>query len=118
MSNETTENFLKVMATFKWPEPKPITYRLYYNDDGSPKCYTMEELPGKYIQIDREDYILHRWNVRVVNDKLTIVPIPVVVHKLQTTDTTGTCCDPRDICVIVHGDKPHLKWSVIQNETH
>lgn len=118
MLNETTENFLQVMAEFKWPEPKPIFYRLYYNDDGTPKCYTMEDLPGKYVEIDREMYVSHLWNVRVVAGKIKIIPPVVQIQQMKSHAESGTACDPRDICVIVDINKPHIKWTQQTNETN
>ena len=118
MSNETTKNFLKVMATFQWPDPVPTSYRLYYNNDGSPKYYTMEDLPGKYIEVDRETYVSHLWNVRVVDDKLHVIPPAVIVNKLKPGTISGVCCHPQDVCVVVAQDQPHIKWTRITNETH
>jgi hypothetical protein len=118
MLNETTENFLKVMATFEWPEPKPVTYRLYYNEDGSPKCYTMDDLPGKYIEVDRETYVSHLWNVKVIDGKLNIIPPAIVTNKLKPNDQAGTCCHPQDICVVVAQDHEHIKWTMTTNETY
>jgi hypothetical protein len=112
MSNETTENFWAVWNTFEWPEPKPVTYRLYYNEDGSPKCYTMDDLPGKYIEVDRETYINHTWNVRVEDGKLRILPITKTVNKLQPSLEDGVSCDPRDICVVINPNQDHIKWSM------
>jgi hypothetical protein len=116
MSNETTENFLKVMAEFAWPEPKPIFYRLYYNDDGSPNCYAMEDLPGKYIEVDQETYIKHLWNVRVVDNKLTIIPIRKKVQKLKPSAHQGVACCSKDICIVVDPTQPHTKWNISENE--
>lgn len=118
MSNETTENFLKVMATFEWPEPKPIFYRLYYNDDGSPKCYSMEELPGKYVEVDRETYVSHLWNVKVKDGKLHIIPPVTITTKLKPNNTVGTTCHLQDVCVVVNPDLSHIKWTLTTNETH
>jgi hypothetical protein len=118
MTNETTENFLQVMATFEWPEPKPVFYRLYYNDDGTPKCYTMEDLPGKYLEIDRDTYVACSWNVRVVDKKLQIISPAVTIHKLQPSSSTGIYCDPSDVCVVVTKNQPHTKWKLTANETH
>lgn len=118
MSNETTENFLEVMATFVWPDPVPVFYRLYYNDDGTPKCYSMEDLPGKYIEVDRETYISHLWNVRVVDEKLTIIPPAIVVNKLVPNTHAGVHCDTRDVCVVVGPDQPHINWTKATYETH
>jgi len=116
MSNETTENFLKVMAEFEWPENKPVSYRLYYNEDGSPKCYTMDDLPGKYIQVDRETYINHVWNVKVVDNNLVIIPLSVTVQKLVQDTERGTPCHPKDITVVVDPEYSHTKWSIKKNE--
>jgi len=116
MLNETTENFLKVMAEFEWPEPVHVSYRLYYNDDGSPKCYTMEDLPGKYIEVDREIYIGHFWNVCVENNKLKILPITKRVNKLSLCTDQGTTCHTQDICVIVDKLHNHKKWTMTEYE--
>ncbi len=57
------------------PEPHPVFYRLYYTDLGEPVCYTMEDIPGKYIEVDQSTYALADYNVRVVNSQLIkIVP--------------------------------------------
>ena len=117
MTNETTENFCKAWNEFKWPDPVPVTYRLYYNEDGTPKCYTMELLPGKYIELDRETYVLSPWNVRVVDEKLHIVPPTVTIKKLQPSDIDGVACHPQDVCIVVSADHPHTKWKLTVNET-
>jgi hypothetical protein len=56
MSQETTDNFWQAIKEFHWPEPEPIFFRLYYKEDGSPIVYTMEDLPGNYIDVDRDTY--------------------------------------------------------------
>jgi len=98
------------MAEFVWPEPKPITYRLYYNTDGSPCCYTMEDLPGDFIEVDQQTYINHRMDVRVVEGKLIKLKQTRISKKL-TPSESGTACDPRDVCVVVADDRDHTKWS-------
>jgi hypothetical protein len=40
----------------------------------------------------------------------------ITVKKLQPTDSTGTACNPRDVCVVVRPDQPHVKWNIINNE--
>ncbi len=106
------------MSTFEWPDPKPVFYRLYYNDDGTPKCYTMEDLPGKYVEVDREMYLAHLWNVRVVDNRLQIIPPTISVKKLVSDIYTGTSCHLQDVCVVVTPDQSHHKWKLITNETH
>ena len=116
MTNQTTENFLQVMSTFDWPDPTPATYRLYYDDNGMPKCYSMEDLPGKYILVDKEIYVLARWNVQVVQGQFHIIQPAIQVKKLCPGVATGTPCHTLDVCVVVAPDQPHTIWNTIINE--
>jgi hypothetical protein len=109
MTDQTTENFWKAW-TEPWPEPPPVFYRLYYNADGTPVCYTMEDLPGTYIEIDQATYAQSLPNVRVVNGKITVIKRSDTVNKLQPSDT-GTPCSPHDVCVVVTEDQSHIYWS-------
>lgn len=116
--NETTANFLKAMAEFEWPEPQPVTYRLYHNTDGTARFYTMEDLPGEYILVDRETYVADCRNVRVVQGKLIFVPPTRTVKLLQPSADAGTACHPQDVAVVVADVQTHTKWSMVQHETH
>jgi len=118
MSNETTENFLKVMATFEWPDPAQVCFRLYYNDDGSPKCYTMEDFPGKYIEVDSHTFALRPCNVKVINETLQYIEPGITVKKLKPTQQTGTTCHPTNICIVVDAKKSHTKWKLTTHDTH
>jgi hypothetical protein len=97
-------------------ESKPIVYRLYYDDTGSPIIYSMEELLGNYIEVDQLTYVLAPFNVRVTNSKLVYIKPVITVKKLQPTDLNGTACDPRDVCVVVDTNDPHVKWTIVNNE--
>lgn len=116
MTNETTENFLQVMSTFVWPEPLLVTYRLYYDVTGAPECYSMEDLPGKYILVDKETYAQAPWNVQVVNGVLHTIHPAVQVKKLSPTVNSGTPCHTQDVCVVVAPDQFHTTWNIITNE--
>ena len=109
MSNETTENF---WAAFNSWEPQapllPPRYRVYYDEHGTPTDLTNEDLPGNYIEIDRETFIDFPRYAKVVDGKLEILKMNVV-HKLKPS-TNGTPCDPRDVSVVVDTSKPHQKW--------
>lgn len=98
------------------PEPRPVFYRLYYNEDGTPICYTMEDLSGKYIEVDQTTYTLADYSVRVVDEKLIKIIPKRTVQKLSP-NTHGTSCDPRDVCVIIGQEHPHIKWSISRHET-
>ena len=116
--NETTANFLRVMSEYEWPEPRPVTYRLYHNEDGTARFYTMEDLPVEYILVDRETYVADCRNVRVAQGKLMFVAPTITVKLLRPSTDAGTACHPRDVAVVVADNQPHTKWSMVQNETH
>ena len=107
--NETTENFLNVFNSFEWPEPKPVFYRLYYNESGMPVCYTMEDLEGNYIDIDAETYVRGSHNVRVIDGKLIYTETQTSL-KLIPGDT-GTACHINNVSIVVAPNQPHKKWS-------
>jgi hypothetical protein len=114
--NKTTENFWLALAE-PVPDPVPVFFRLYYNERGEPVSYSMDDLPGNYIEIDAETYQRSRSNVRVVDGK--IVP---VIHKRPTSKlkpgATGTTCAPDNVSVVVAEDQPHIKWSLKSNESN
>jgi hypothetical protein len=114
MSEVSEQEFWAILQAM--PEVRPVFYRLYYNDDGTPVIYSMEQLSGNYIEVDQETYALSPFNVRVLDGKLTYVKPIVTVKKLQPNKVNGTACDPRDICVVVNLDQPHTKWNLVNNE--
>ena len=114
--NETTENFWQALAE-PVPAPAPIFFRLYYNDRGEPVTYSMEPLPGNYIEIDAETYHRSRSNIRVVNGKLVPVVYKRSVSKL-TPSTAGTPCSVENVSVVIAEDQPHIKWSLKSNESN
>jgi hypothetical protein len=107
------EEFWKILQAI--PDPSPIFYRLYYDDTGAPIIYSMEHLPGNYIEVDQSTYVLAPFNVRVISGKLVYIKPVVTVKKLQP-GTDGTACNPQDICVVVNIDQPHVKWTTVSNE--
>lgn len=106
--------FLQILAHA--PEPPKITYRLYYNDAGAPVVYTMEDQPGAYIEVDADTYARSPFNVRVINDQLHYIKPKITLHKLTPHADTGVACDPRDVCVVVAENRPHIKWNMQINE--
>jgi hypothetical protein len=113
---ETTDNFLKVWSEFKWPDPVLPSYRLYINEDGSPKCYSMDVMSDKYIEVDAETFALRPWNVKVVEGKLLYINPLITVKKLYPNYHTGTACHRLDVCVVVLQDQDHQLWSIKTNE--
>ena len=101
----TPEEFWAILHAM--PEPKPVSWRLYYDDQGLPVCYSMEERPGNYIEIDAELFALAPDNVRVVNG--TIMYITQRSTQKLVPGNTGTQCHPRDVAVVVDNDG--ISWS-------
>jgi hypothetical protein len=110
MSNETTDNFWAAFGQVPDLVPVKIFYRLYYNDRGCPLFYSMEDIPGNYIDIDQEIYAESPSQVRVVNGQLIRITSSATTKLVP--GVTGTACDSRDVCVIVSETQPHTKWNL------
>lgn len=112
MSNDNTEIFLDFWANFTWPEVKPVFFRLYYDDKGDPVVYSMEDLPGNYINITAEQFAQGDVQVKVVDG--SIVPNKkIAVYKL-VPDTNGTPCHPGDVSIVVDKEQPNQCWRLNQ----
>lgn len=113
---ETTENFWEALKNFQWPDARPIFYRCYYHNDGTPYLYTMEDLSGNWIEVLKEVYLLAPSNARVIDGKLKIFETQTIVSKLKPNQPQGTPCDPRDVCVIVTQGNESTFWKNCENE--
>ena len=87
---------------------KTILYRLYYDEHGLPLFFSQEDLPGKYIDITREEYINPPTHFKVVDGKIVLIETSKV-RRLQVSDF-GTPCHPDDISIVVNGNQPNIKW--------
>ncbi len=79
-------------------QPKPVFYRLYHEGE-RPLFYSMEDLPGTYIEITAEQYTCNDSNVRIRNGKLVTVTWQTA-EKLTPSDS-GTMCHNRDVAIVV-----------------
>lgn len=105
----TPEDFWKILHEIG--EPPQAVYKLYYDDQGHPLEYTMDSLPGNFIEIDSETYRLAPRNVRVREGRLVNIPASHLSPKLKPSQNSGAFCHPQDICVIVPQHKPHRRWA-------
>jgi hypothetical protein len=109
MSNHpiTEQEFWAALTAM--PEPKPIFFRLYYNDQGHVLFYSMEDLPGTYIDIDAETFAMQHTNMRVRDGKL--IEIAQTTSAKLIPGDTGTPCDPTDVSIVVSEQQSNIKWS-------
>jgi len=96
------------------PTPVPVFYRLYHQD-GVPLFYSMEDLPGTYIDIDAETFARSPVHVRVKDDKL-VERIWKITTKLVPSEI-GTPCHPDDVAIVVSPEEEHQCWSKQTYET-
>ena len=103
----TPEQFWSILHNM--PEPLPVSYRLYHDDQGRPLFYSMETVPGTYIEIDQATFARSASNVRVRDGKL--IEITWATTTKLVPGNSGSTCHPDNVAVIVTEDRPHTKWS-------
>jgi hypothetical protein len=108
--NESETNLLKAFSEFVWPEPEAIFYRLYYDELGNPLFYTMENLPGNYIDITQEQFAQGLSNVKVKDGQLLVIDPATSASKL-VPGGSGTPCHPDNVSIVVDDAYPNVKWS-------
>jgi hypothetical protein len=101
------DEFLKIWLTVS--EPRPVFYRLYHDDHGVPLFYSMEDMPGTYIEISQATFARAATNIRVRDGKLVEVTWKTTTKLVP--GNTGTPCHPEDVTIVVGEQEPHVKWS-------
>lgn len=105
-------NFWEAVAQFEHTETTQLSYRLYYNSDGSVRCYSMEELDGDYIVIDEDTYNQFRTDIIVKNGEI-IRLTNNASWKLCPSSTETYGCHPSNVSIVVEKDYPRTQyWSV------
>ena len=108
--NETTKNFLEAYAAHNWNQaPMKVFYRCYYDNNGHPTDFAMTDLPGDFIDIDRETYLESDYNIRIIDGKI-VRPQKDVTGKLHLSDS-GTPTAQDNVSIVVDSTQPNNKWS-------
>ena len=110
----TEEEFFSIWASQTPHIHQAPEYRLYHDENGFPLFFSMEDLPGNYIVVDQDVFLGGAKNIRVIDGKLKIYQI-VFGKKLVPADQ-GQACDPRNVCVVVAEDQPHVAWCLKKQE--
>ena len=106
--NETTENFWAAWALPVDP-PKPAFYRLYYDNLGNFLFYSMEDVPGNYIEIDQATFAAGSPRIRIVNGQIHHIKTNTITKLVPSAQ--GQACDYRDVAVISN-DKNAQYWEL------
>lgn len=108
MDNEKI--FLDFWRDYKWPEPKAVLYRIYYDaDTGRVIEYSHADKPGSYIDVSPEIFSMRDHAVTVVDQKL--VPAKRPGPPVLRPSDHGVACHPDDVCIV--SDMPGAKlWSI------
>jgi hypothetical protein len=116
MEPMTLEEFWDIAQKHSTVLPQRLFYRLYHDDNGYVLFYSMEDLPGQYVEIDRETFARSPSNVRVKNGKLVEIR-HTTTPKLVPADT-GTPCHPDNVCIVVSDTESHQRWSKLTYESN
>lgn len=111
MANSIEELWSLVSTT---PSVTP-SYRLYHDKQGYLLFYSMEDLPGQWIEITPEQFAQASSHVKVVEGKLVRLNRNLV-KKLVPADQ-GTNCSPYSVAVPVTETEPGQKWCIKNYET-
>ena len=84
-------------------------YRLYYNEDGTPREYARQELEGNYIVISKQVFEERRYDVTVKDGKL-INPNHVTQYRKLVPGDEGTETLIDDITIIGQGQRWKVKY--------
>ena len=108
----TEQEFLEFWNNHKWTDPTPVHYRLYYDDAGEPLFYSHEALPGKYIDVTPEQFVLQDRLLKVIDGKI-VRHRTARINKLVPA-SSGTLCHIHDVTVVV-SNQPGQYWKKIEN---
>jgi len=100
-------NFFDALKLVKEVKPVKIEYRLYYDGEGLPLFYTMQEEKGDYITVTKEEFAECRYDVIIVDGKLTKVNGLSIGKLVPSANGFGTL--KNDVSIVSNEQKWRLK---------
>ena len=87
-------------------------YRLYYNSDGTPKYYSMEELEGTFIYVDQQTFQNCRYDIVVIKGVIKSLSENMIsrYNQVDQETTTTVRTDPTDILLVVGQSDSYILW--------
>jgi hypothetical protein len=106
--------FWQAVSQHDWTVPENRSeFRIYYDESGNITCYSMEDLPGDYIVVDRHTFEQVRMDLKIRNGQLIKIT-QQSSWKLMPTDQAEYACHNDDVSIIVPPTYPKKKfWKVI-----
>lgn len=105
-NNRPTDNEEDYITVWEAPKIEAPEFRLYYNKDGSVKCYTCEQLEGDHIVIDAGVFAEARPDIKVIDGVISRNRPSAVVQKYKPS-TSGILTSIDDISILI--DETKLK---------
>lgn len=112
MTNSIEELWSLVSQT----EPAPVTYRLYHDDQGYLLFYSMEDLPGLWIEITAEQFAQASSHVKVVDGKLVRLNRSLV--KKLVPGLNGVKCSDYSVALLVSESESGQHWGIKNYESN
>lgn len=117
-----TDNDEDYITVWEAPKIEAPEFRLYYNKDGSVKCYTCEQLEGDHIVIDAGVFAEARPDIKVIDGRISRNRPNAVVQKYKPS-TSGILTSIDDISILIDMNKIKSKdakrvqhWELQTNE--
>jgi len=94
----------------------PIEFRVYYDEKGTILFYTCEKPEGNYLIIDTQAFAEKRFDLKVIDGKLTRM-IPGITIRKYKPDDEGISCASEDLSVVANTDNiKQQKWKMSSYE--
>ena len=103
-NNRPTDNEEDYITVWEAPKIEAPEFRLYYNKDGSVKCYTCEQLEGDHIVIDAGVFAEARPDIKVIDGVISRNRPSAVVQKYKPS-TSGILTSVDDISILIDMNK-------------